>query len=302
MFLNVIIPSYRAGATIANTIRPILSGLPLKNSAEFSFDITVVDSSDDNTAEIVRSEFPDVRVIKLPQRAFPGAARNRGVEATKGDVICFIDADAVPDRSWLENIHKYIVENPGVDAVGGAVLNANPLEGWSRLAHWCEFSGYGLHAPEGLRRVVPTVNVAIRRSSFMKFGPFLEDQFGNEDVLLFYRMKQACSKLHFSRSIVVYHANKTTLDAIYKHQFKLGESSGRARVLYDLPGKVLTRPGGSLVIPFIKTSFVGTRILTQELDEFPRYIVNKLRVFKAMCCFANGFRKGAADARRDARA
>jgi glycosyltransferase involved in cell wall biosynthesis len=297
--LNVIIPSYRAGATIAQAINPVLDTIPQKSGSDFTFDLTVVDSSDDNTAEIIRSQFPDVRLIKLPQRAFPGAARNRGVEATSGDVICFIDADAYPDSSWLENINDFLKKNPDIDAVGGSVLNANPLEGWSHLAHWCEFSGYGLHAPEGSRRVVPTVNVAIRRSAFMKFGPFLEDQFGNEDVLLFYRMMQAGSRLHFSRSMIVYHRNKTTLDGIYSHQFKLGESSGRARVMYDLPGSFLTVPGGTALIPFVKLHFIGWRLFTQEQGEYLKYIGNKFRVFIAMCFLASGFRKGVADARRE---
>jgi GT2 family glycosyltransferase len=263
----------------------------------FEFDITVVDSSDDNTAEIVVAEYPDVRVIKLPERAYPGKARNAGVTATKGDVICFFDSDAIPDTSWLENINSFLEKHPEIAGVGGPVLNANPSEGWSRLAHMCEFSGYGAHAPEGERRVVPTVNVAIRRSAFEKYGPFLEDQFGNEDVLLFYRMKQSGEKIYFDRSIKVHHRNKTALESIYKHQFSLGESTGIARMKYDLPGSFLTKPGMSILIPLIKTIFVKWRTFTQEPGEFGYYIMNFPRILTAMSYFARGFRKGVAEAR-----
>ena len=293
MFLNVIIPSYRAGATIPLTIESIRKGRDFPGR----FDITVVDSSDDGTAELVRTQFPDLNLIKLGERAYPGAARNKGVEATKGDILCFIDADAYAAPDWLTAIHAYFEKNPDVAAVGGPVLNANPSGGWSRLAHWCEFSGYGPHAPEGPRRVQPTVNLAIRRDAFLKNGPFLEDQFGNEDVLLLYRMRKAGEKLHFIRSVQVYHRNKTSLAEIYTHQYRLGECTGRARVLYDLPGSFLTRPGGSYLVPYVKSAFIKWRIIIQEPGEIGSFLINWPWVFKTMCHFARGFRHGVRHAR-----
>jgi hypothetical protein len=144
---------------------------------------------------------------------------------------------------------------------------------------------------------VPTVNVAIRRSAFEKYGPFLEDQFGNEDVLLFYKMKQAGEKLCFSRGPRVYHRNKTSLEAIYMHQETLGECTGRARAMYDLPGSNLTLPGRDFLIPIVKTHFVGWRLLTQEPGEFPTFVGSIAKVFTAMRFFAMGFRKGVSEAK-----
>jgi len=298
VFLNVIIPAYRATATIGDTLKSVLA-----NRETFSgdFDITVVDSTEpspdekNSTAEIVASLDPAINYIHLSEKAYPGRARNEGVRNTRGDVLCFIDADARADVKWLKSIHDFLDNNPDVAAVGGAVLNGNPNDGYSRLAHWCEFSGYGSGSPEGVRRVQPTVNVAIRRETFEKFGPFLEDQFGNEDVLLFSRMKNAGARLHFSRKPVVYHINKTKPEDIYTHQYRLGESTGRARVMYDLPGSFLARLGGSYLIPFIKTHFIGWRILTEEPREYFSFLVLWPRVFAAMLHFARGFRKGVSD-------
>ena len=294
MFLNVIIPSYRSKSTILDTIESILSCHPFPGE----FDITVVDSSDDDSAEVVAKSFPNVRLIKLPEQAFPGKARNKGVENTKGDILCFIDADAAASPSWLKSIHSFFTEHPQVAAVGGPVLNANPSEGWARLAHWCEFSGYGLKAPEGIRRVVPSVNLAIKRSAFEKYGPFLEDQFGNEDVLLLYRMYRDGAQIHFFHNICVAHKNKTSLRKIYEHQYKLGESTGHARTLYNLPGTFLTRPGFHLLVPVIKTCLIGWRILTQETGDFPAFLLHLPRVFWAMLSFSRGFKHGMNKARK----
>jgi len=287
----VIIPSYRASATIAETLRSVEA---CREFTDAKFDITVVDSSPDGdpTREIVRSVGFDVRLIELPERAFPGRGRNVGVAETKGDVLCFIDADAVADNRWIKAISDAFKEKPDIDSFGGPVLNGNPTDNYSWLAHWCEFSGYGKNAPEGPRRVQPTVNVAIRRTAFEKYGPFLEDQFGNEDVLLFQRMKNNGSSLYFQRAQIVYHKNKTELEEIFSHQRKLGESTGIARVKYDLPGSFLQTPSMSWLIPLVKTHFVGYRLLTQETGEFGRFLVKWPLVFRAMNYFYIGFKDG----------
>ncbi len=296
MFLNVIIPSYRAKATIADTIRSVWAD---RDIPDCEFDITVVDSSDDETAEVAESLGIPVKVIKLGEKAFPGAARNRGVEATEGDIICFIDADAVAGEGWLRAIAGYLEAHPDVAAVGGPILNANQNEGWSRLAHWCEFSGFGLGAPTGKRNVQPTVNLGIRRSIFYKYGPFLEEQFGNEDVLLIKHIRDAGEELHFDPGIIVYHRNKTTISAITKHQRILGECTGYAAVRYGLKGSILARRGGSLLVPFVKTHFIGWRMLTEEPGELPAFLLHWPRIFAAMVAFALGFRRGYKQARRE---
>jgi len=211
--LNIIIPSYCASETISDCLKSVHA---CRDVCNIDFDITVVDSSPDSdaTREKVKTIGFDVQLIELPDRAFPGRGRNIGVKNTSGEILCFIDADAVADSNWINAINEKLSLDTAIDAVGGAVLNGNAGSGFSWLAHWCEFSGYGKGAPEGPRRVQPTVNVAIRREAFDKYGPFLEDQFGNEDVLLFQRMKKDGSILHFQRSQVVYHRNKTELDSI----------------------------------------------------------------------------------------
>jgi glycosyltransferase involved in cell wall biosynthesis len=298
MFLNIIIPSYRASGTIVRTIESVFG---VGNQFGGDFDVTVVDSSDDNTIDVIAGSKFQVNVIELPEQAFPGKARNHGVMNTKGDVLCFIDADAWADRGWLQAIHDYLEQHPDVGAVGGTVLNGNPGEGYSQIAHWCEFSGYGPNAPEGKRRVQPTVNVAIRREVFEKYGPFLEDQFGNEDVLLFDRMNKADVELHFNRAQIVYHRNKTTLKEINQHQFRLGESTGHARVMYNLPGKILTNPFLFFLVPVIKMHRIRWRILTQENYEFSKFLASWPKVYNAMLYFMRGFIKGARKAKNKKR-
>lgn len=51
------------------------------------------------------------------------AARNKGVELAKGKIIAFIDADCIPDKSWLERRYSYLVKSPKCHDLGGNVVS-----------------------------------------------------------------------------------------------------------------------------------------------------------------------------------
>ena len=56
--------------------------------------IAVDNASTDGSAEMVRDEFPDVRLVRLPENV-GAAARNAGVAAAKGDVVFTLDNDVL---------------------------------------------------------------------------------------------------------------------------------------------------------------------------------------------------------------
>jgi GT2 family glycosyltransferase len=56
--------------------------------------IAVDNASTDGSAEMVRDEFPDVRLVRLPDNV-GASARNAGVAAAKGDVVFTLDNDVL---------------------------------------------------------------------------------------------------------------------------------------------------------------------------------------------------------------
>ena len=97
--VSVIIPCFNARNTIAKTL-----GALLQQKTESTFEIIVVDSSNDGTDSIIRNQFPEVKLIHLDRQTLPGSGRNLGVQHAQGEIIMFTDADCVPDPDWISQI------------------------------------------------------------------------------------------------------------------------------------------------------------------------------------------------------
>jgi len=110
--ISVVIPAYNAGATLGDC----LAALGHQVDLPAPFEVLVVDDgSRDGTPAVARQAqadlspampmaaplpLPQVRLLQQP-RAGPATARNRGIQAARGQLIFFLDADCVPASDWL---------------------------------------------------------------------------------------------------------------------------------------------------------------------------------------------------------
>ncbi len=97
------------------------------------FEIVVV--ADTAGCEVAR-EFEGVKVVAF-DRANLSMARNHGIAASGGDVIAFIDDDAVPEPAWLAALASAF-EDASVGAATGPVLGRNgitPQSGAETILH-----------------------------------------------------------------------------------------------------------------------------------------------------------------------
>ena len=88
-------------------------------------EIVVVNGpSCDNTAEVV-ARFPDVRFVECPSRNL-AQSRNIGIHASRGDILFFIDDDAVCEPNWVSELIRAFDE-PDVGAAHGFVRDQSGL-------------------------------------------------------------------------------------------------------------------------------------------------------------------------------
>lgn len=105
--ISVVIPLYNKEKQIGNTLRTVL------NQTFQDFEIVVVNdgSTDNSTAEVER--FHDQRIRLVHQdNAGVSAARNRGVEESKYELIAFLDADDEWKPSYLETQYSLYKKYP----------------------------------------------------------------------------------------------------------------------------------------------------------------------------------------------
>ena len=98
--ISCVIPAYNAGLYIEEAVESVRAQtLPVQEI------IVVDDVSHDDTIERVK-RMAGVQLLQLGHNAGAPAARNRGAEAARGEILAFLDAD----DEWLPV--KNILEKP----------------------------------------------------------------------------------------------------------------------------------------------------------------------------------------------
>ncbi len=90
-----------------------------------SIDVVVVDSgSTDDTVDLVRREFPDVRVLTTENRGF-AAANNRGLEVVDAEWVLFLNPDTRILSGTLEELVSLLRARPTVGLAGVKQIDEN---------------------------------------------------------------------------------------------------------------------------------------------------------------------------------
>jgi len=212
--LSVIIPAYRAQATLPRVLQALLAQLTP------DVEVIVVDSSGVEQASQLQASHDWVTVIGLAQRTLPGCARNLGADRANGSQLVFLDADAVPTADWLARLRSAAVD--GAVAVAGAVTNGTPGNAVGTASYLLEFSEFMPHR-QGVPVHGASCNLLVQRSAFVQSGGFCEDLWPGEDTVLTVPWAQR-GHLAFSAGAGVRHLNRTRLLELIRHQFRLGRS------------------------------------------------------------------------------
>jgi GT2 family glycosyltransferase len=166
--------------------------------------IAVDNASTDGSAEMVRDEFPDVRLVQLPDN-LGAAARNAGVAAAKGDIVFTLDNDVLfrsPDdvsralTVFERHPHAAVVNFMIVDATGGLSRRdwCHPRD----ADRWAEQEFLTDYVLEGAS--------ACRREEFLAAGGYWPPLFiGHEGWDLAFRLIDAGHDLVYTPAVRVQH-------------------------------------------------------------------------------------------------
>jgi GT2 family glycosyltransferase len=119
--LSIIILTWNTRDYLDKCLRSIL-----KYTEDISFEIIVVDNgSDDGTEMMIRENFPDVVVIRN-HKNLGTAQRNRGLEAARGEYVCFVDSDVeILEPNTFSELIGFLKQNPNVGLVAPKLVLNN---------------------------------------------------------------------------------------------------------------------------------------------------------------------------------
>ncbi|MFW5941181.1 MAG: sugar transferase [Chloroflexota bacterium] len=212
--ISVVVPAHNAAATIERC----MSALQRQTVDGACFEVIVVDDgSTDETGEIARR--CGARVV-CQDRGRPAAARNAGVHAARGELICFTDADCEPTESWLSEItapfaNREIVGCKGTYATRQPAFVARfvqiEYEDKYDLLHGQEYIDFIDTYSAAYRREVLVAN-----NGFDETFPYLEDQ------ELSFRLATRGYRMVFQPRATVYHQHAATLWDYFHKKFIIG--------------------------------------------------------------------------------
>lgn len=123
--ISILIPAYNEEASLPATLESLIRDEYLQN-AEI---VVIDDGSSDRTAEVA-GQFARVRVLRHPFNRGYGSAIRTGLRASKGEYICWFDADGQHQAEDLVNLCKKLIENDLEYCIG--VRNAQSYQDPSR--------------------------------------------------------------------------------------------------------------------------------------------------------------------------
>jgi len=112
--IDVVMLTYNSNRSFFPLVlKSIKEYIPLNN-------LIVIDKfSNDGTVEVIRSYFPDARIIRthLPL----GPARALGIRLVESEFFAFVDSDAIVLPTWKRKLD--FIKLSSVGAVEGSILN-----------------------------------------------------------------------------------------------------------------------------------------------------------------------------------
>jgi len=117
--LSILIVNYNVKHYLRQCLKSIYT-----NTKKLSFEITVVDNnSADGSVDVLKREFPEVKLIENCQNLGFAKATNQGLKENNGRYILLLNPDTVVLPKALEKMVEFMEENPRAGALGCKLLN-----------------------------------------------------------------------------------------------------------------------------------------------------------------------------------
>jgi glycosyltransferase involved in cell wall biosynthesis len=216
-FVSVVVPVLNGERTLEESLATLLSVDYPPDRREV---IIVDNGSTDRTAEIARSA--PIRYLFEPRRG-TARARNLGIEASRGQIVAFTDADCLVARGWLRELVGGF-DGDRVGAVAGDILPFPPRTAAERYAARTRHLAPRRYLSRPQLPFAVTANLAFRREVFGQVGLLDPDApRGGECTDFCTRfLRRTGQRIELAPRAVVFHRHRSTTWELMRQQWNYG--------------------------------------------------------------------------------
>ena len=229
-------------------------------SADYSnYEVLLIDNNSNDRTPLICMQFAQQKgslnyhYYKEPKQGL-SHARNRGIELATGEIIAFIDDDAVASKHYIQEIIAFFNENEQVGAIGGRIFpkyeTQKPVWMPNQLTPLFSIIDLGeKNIPFKSGKYPVGANMAFRKSVFNTCGNFNialgrtgKNMLGGEEKDIFYRIISHSILVWYAAKPWVYHLvpqSRTTKIFIKQQAIGVGQSE-RLRTTTSVKQRLLS--------------------------------------------------------------
>lgn len=224
--VSIVIPNFQGALLLPATLRAL--ELALHETRERVEVVVCDDASTDASVEVVRRQFPSVRILRRETNGGFSAACNTAARAVDAPLLYFLNSDALPQPGFLEPLLPHFADDAVFSVMSMNVAADGRVQNPVQTTPRVRFGQLRLLHGEGLERqgsaavlrtlgALPTLygsgsSLLVRRDRFQTLDGFCElfSPFYYEDVDLGWRAwRRGWTCLFEPRSVVVHEVGAT---------------------------------------------------------------------------------------------
>ena len=262
--MTVVVPNWNG----ERFLRTCLGSLGRQSFEDFET-VLVDNGSTDGSVAIASRDFPEVRVLPLPENRGFSAAVNAGIRSSDAELVALLNNDTETDPGWLEALVGAAEAYPEAGFFASKLVDFEDRSILDGAGDVLRRSGlpYRLgHGEPDLGQYDKSAFVfgacagaaLYRRSMLDEVGLFDEDFFANcEDGDLSFRAQLAGYRCLYVAGSVVYHMGSATFGKRSPTSTRLGTRNSLCLLVKNLPTRLVVR-----FLPFVVAGQLTRLIVT----------------------------------------